>query len=137
MTSNDDRWWAQQAETKDKITMRVDALLRQSGKQVSLTQDGDYDIIGDFLGHPELVVYVVNLAMLQPDIVGKLQQIVRNYPGWQIVMAVAMRGHEDDWPDMGLYIRPDEIIDVLQRQYFPREFQSLEYEGARRGTAHD
>lgn len=137
MTSNDDRWWAQQAETKDKITVRVDALLRQSGKQVSLTQDGDYDIIGDFLGHPELVVYVVNLAMLQPDIVGKLQQIVRNYPGWQIVMAVAMRGHEDDWPDMGLYIRPDEIIDVLQRQYFPREFQSLEYEGARRGTAHD
>jgi hypothetical protein len=38
---------------------------------------------------------------------------------------------------MGLYIRPHEIIDALQRHYFPAEFQRLEYEGARRGTAHD
>jgi hypothetical protein len=34
----------------------------------------------------------MNLAMLQPDIVAELQKIIRDYPGWQIVVAVAMRG---------------------------------------------
>jgi len=38
---------------------------------------------------------------------------------------------------MGLYIRPHEIIDALQRQYLPAEFQTVEYEGARRGTERD
>ena len=137
MTDHDDQWWEQQGQIKDKLCERVSALLRKYGQQESLPRDGDYDIIDDFLGHPELVVYVMNLAMLQPTIVGKLWEIVQDYPGWQIVMAVAMRGQEKDWPDMGLYIRPHEVIDALQRQYFSKEFQSLEYEGARRGTAHD
>lgn len=43
-----------------------------------------------------------------------------------------MRDQYDDWPSMGLYIRPDQIIDALQRQYFPQEFQNSEYPGARR-----
>jgi hypothetical protein len=38
---------------------------------------------------------------------------------------------------MGLYIRPNEIIDGLQRQFFPKEFQDIEYRRARRGTAFD
>jgi hypothetical protein len=32
---------------------------------------------------------------------------------------------------MGLVIRDDEIVDGLQRQYFPREFQTIKYEGSR------
>jgi hypothetical protein len=137
MTNHGDQWWEQQGQIKDKLCERVSALLREFGQQELLPRDGDYDIIDDFLGHPELVVYVMNLTILRPNIVANLQQIIRDYPGWQIVMAVAMRGHERDWPDMGLYIRPYEIVDALQRQYFPEEFQGLEYGGARRGTAHD
>jgi hypothetical protein len=38
---------------------------------------------------------------------------------------------------MGLYIRPHEIIDGLQRRYFPKEFQDIAYEGARCDPAYD
>ena len=38
---------------------------------------------------------------------------------------------------MGISIRSNEIVDDLQRQYFPKEFQDLAYEGARRGTVLD
>ena len=65
------------------------------------------------------------------------QQLIKTYPGWEIVVAVAVRDHYDDWSDMGLYIRPHEMIDGLQRQYCPPEFQNLRYEGARRGTVND
>jgi hypothetical protein len=55
-------------------------------------------------------------------------------PGWEIVVTVAVRGHYYDWPDMALYVRPHEIFDTLQRQYFPEKFQAFDYEGSRRGT---
>jgi len=32
---------------------------------------------------------------------------------------------------MGLVISEDEITDGLQRQYFPKKYQSIEYEGSR------
>ena len=99
--------------------------------------DRDYTVEGDYLGPLEVVVFVGNLAMLEPNIVARLHAAIKEFPGWQIVMTVAVRGHYDDWPDMGLYIRPHEIVDGLQRQYFPEEFQYLNYEGSRRGGAYD
>jgi hypothetical protein len=98
---------------------------------------GDFSVHGDYGGHPEVVVFVNGLKMLRPPIVAELQKLIREFPGWQITMTVAVRGHYDDWPHMGLYIRPHEIIDGLQRQYFPAEFQDLKYDGARIGTADD
>jgi len=32
---------------------------------------------------------------------------------------------------MGLIIRAHEIIDELRREYFPMQYQALEYEGSR------
>jgi hypothetical protein len=64
-------------------------------------------------------------------------RIRRGFPGWELVVAVAVPGHYDDWPDMGLYVRLHEIIDGLQRKYFPKEFQNFEYEGSRTGTERD
>jgi hypothetical protein len=75
--------------------------------------------------------------MLAPNIVDQLHDVIKEFPGWQIVITVAVRGHYDDRPRMGLYIRPHEIIDGLQRQFFPKEFQGLKYPGGRRGTAND
>ena len=75
--------------------------------------------------------------MLRPTVIAELQRLIKQFPGWEIEVTVAVRGHYDDWPRMGLYIRPHEIIDGLQRQYFPKEFQNIEYAGARRGTAYD
>lgn len=129
-------WSHDRAQAFEALRSRVKGVLQHFGVPDSLTRDGDYTVQGDYLGSPEVVAFIGNLELLRPEIVDQLQPIVQEFPGWQIVMTVAVRGHED-WPNMGLYIRPDEIIDGLQRQYLPAEFQSLEYEGARRGTAYD
>ena len=96
---------------------------------------GDYSIYGDYGGYPQVKISIGNLVLLEPHIVKRLQAIVKDFPGWEIVIAVAVPGHYDDWTDMGLYIRANEIVDGLQRQYFPKEFQGLEYEGSTRGAA--
>lgn len=98
---------------------------------------GDYFVHGDYGGYPQVVVFVSNLKMLRPPVIGALQRLVKEFPGWEIEVTVAVPEHYEDWPDMGLYIRPHEIIDGLQRQYLPEEFQSIQYEGARRGGALD
>lgn len=123
--------------TFEALRERVKGVLQRFGVPESLTRDGDYTVHGDYSGHPEVVVFVGNLELLRPEVVDQLQQVIRQFPGWQIVMTVAVRRHYDDWPNMGLYIRPHEIIDGLQRQYLPAEYQKLEYVGARHGTAYD
>jgi hypothetical protein len=78
------------------------------------------------LGLPQVKVGVHDLRLLDPHIIKWLQNIVAGFPGWEIVVTVAVRGHYDDWPDMGLYVRTHEIFDTLQRQYFSKQFQTLE-----------
>jgi hypothetical protein len=136
-TSEETARYEGQSALFEQIRMRVKNTLKDFGRPDTALRHGDYTVEGDYLGPAEIVIFIGNLAMLQPNIVADLQQVIREFPGWQIVMTVAVRGHYDDWPNMGLYIRPHEIIDGLQRQYFPKEFQNIEYEGARRGTAYD
>ncbi len=106
----------------------------QFGRSDSLSQHGDYSVLGDYWGYPQVRLSVHHLALLHPSIIKRLQAAVANFAGWEIVAVVAIREHYHDWPDMALYVRPHEIFDTLQRQYFPPEFQTLEYEGSRRGT---
>jgi hypothetical protein len=76
--------------------------------------------------------------MLDPKIVNALRLLLREFAGWEIVIAIYVRPPEgDSWPDMGLIIREHEIIDGLQRQYFPPEYRSIQYEGSRVGTDRD
>jgi hypothetical protein len=130
-------WSAEKIATFEALRERVESLLQPFGIPDSLTRDGDYTVEADYLGTSEIVVFIGNLAMLAPNIVDKLHEVIKEFAGWQIVMTVAVRGRYDDWPNMGLYIRPHEIIDGLQRQFFPKEFRNLEYPGARPGTALD
>lgn len=97
---------------------------------------GDFQVHGDYSEYPRIVVFVDNLKLLWPPVVDALQQLIKEFPGWHIDLAVTIRGHED-WPKMGIFIRADEIVDGLQRQYFPKEFQDLAFEGARRGSISD
>jgi hypothetical protein len=69
--------------------------------------------------------------MVRPVVVKSLQKLLQGYPNWDIAIAVASPEKENAWPAMGLTIRDDEIIDGLQRQYFPKEFQTIVYEGSR------
>jgi hypothetical protein len=135
---NERRRYLAEANTFDRLRPRIEGLLERFGSPNYLPgqRRGDFTVHGDYSGHPLAVVFVSNLKMLNPVIVGELQHLIKEYPGWQVSMTVALRDHQD-WPRMGLYIRPNEIIDGLQRQYFPKEFQDLKYEGARVGTAYD
>jgi hypothetical protein len=129
----------EQVSTFERLRDRTWDILKHFGKVHYLpTQPhGDYSVHGDYAGYPEVVVFVDNLEMLRPPVVAALKDLIKDYPGWQITMTIAVRGHYNDWPHMGLYIRPHEIIDGLQRQYFSKEFQNIEYEGSRRGTVDD
>jgi hypothetical protein len=51
-------------------------------------------------------------------------------------VVIAIASH-NAWPDMGLYVRHHEIIDGLQREYFPAEYRGFQYENARVGTEND
>jgi hypothetical protein len=72
--------------------------------------------------------------LLKPNIIKRLQHVLESYPGWEIVYQVSMPGPGDDWPNMCVIIRSREIVDFLQRQYFPPDYQSLHYEGDRPPT---
>ena len=133
----EEQLYEEQLKVLERLSDRVDKLLSHYGKADSRFDDGDYLLFGDYWGFPQLKVSIGNLGLLEPGVVKQLQKIVTEFPGWEIVVAVAVRGHYDDWPDMGLIIRGNEIIDGLQRRYFPKEFQNLNYEGSRPGTEND
>lgn len=137
MTDQDDNArYEQQVRTFESLVQAVNAVLEQCGKHDSL-EPGDYSVYEDYWGFSQVKVSIANLKMLEPVVIQKLQQVIKAYPGWEIVVAVVHRPNYRDWPEMGLYIRSHEIIDGLRRQYFPKEFQNIEYEGARRGTLAD
>jgi hypothetical protein len=94
-------------------------------------------VLDDNWGSQQQKVLVNKLSMLRPEIIEGLRKLLCDFPHWDIVVAVDLGGDGKDWPDMGLTIRANEIIDGLQRAYFPREFQSLHYEASRIGTEFD
>jgi hypothetical protein len=123
----------EQYEDFEDLRGRIDILLGQYGEPDTLNGLGDYSAHYDYVQSPQVKVSVGNLELLRPPIVYQLQGIVREFPGWEIVYTVALEDHlEGDWPNMGLYIRGNEIIDTLQREYLPREFQDIEYRGSKR-----
>lgn len=119
----------EQAETWQRLYDRVADLLEQFGEKDSAVE-GDYWIHDSYWGYPQLKVFA-NLSMIEPSIVRQLREIIRDFPGWEIVVAVSERGRSESWPDMGLLIRENEILDGLQRNYLPKEFQHIKYEGSR------
>lgn len=133
-----DRRQSEQYEVFEDLQDRVDKLLENFGRPDFLPGQpyGDYQVHGDYSEYPQVVVFVENLKLLQPPVVQALQQLVKGFQGWRIDLMVTLRGH-DDWPNMGISIRANEIVDDLQREYFPKEFQNLAYDGARRGSVVD
>lgn len=114
----------------------ISRTLERFGKEDAFG-NGDYLLVDDNWGNHQQKIEVQNLSLIKPLIVKLLQKILAPYPDWEIVVAIDVPKHEADWPAMGLIIRHHEIIDGLQRQYFPAEFQGLQYEGSRRGTDRD
>jgi len=114
----------------------ISRTLERFGKEDAFGK-GDYWLVDDNWGNHQQKIEVQNLNLIKPQIVKLLQKILAPYQDWEIVVAIDVLDHKTDWPAMGLVIRSNEIIDGLQRQYFPTEFQNFEYEGSRRGTDRD
>lgn len=109
----------------------IGEILQQFGEEDDGRERKDYFLVDDNFGLRQHKVETSNLEMVRPVVVKLLQKLLIGYPNWEIVIAVGNPGKERVWPAMGLVIRDDEIIDGLQRQYFPKEFQTIEYEGSR------
>jgi hypothetical protein len=111
-------------------------VLRQFGTE-DYRRTADAWIDDDNIGTAQQKIYVLNLHLLRPRVIESLQKILLDYPDWEIMVAVSVPGLGEELPDMGLTIRAHEVIDGLQRQYFPQEFRSLAYASSRPGTERD
>ena len=129
-----DNRYEEQLKIFDRLRDRLKAVLKRFGEPDLLQRNGDYSVSGDYWGYPQVRVSIHNLVLLKPPIIELLRRQFSEFSGWELVVAVAIRGHYHDWPDMGLIIRAHEIVDGLQRQYFPQEFQNIRYADSRPGT---
>lgn len=128
---NDD---AEQGRVWDRLYARLEEILRQFGKEDWLGR-ADFWIVSDNWGSRQHKIYITNLKLLAPSIVKLMQASLTGYPDWEYVVEASPEHYGKSWPPMGLIIRPHEIVDDLQRQYFPKEFQGFEYEGSRHGVS--
>lgn len=96
-----------------------------------VSRDKDFWVDDDNFGTFQQKVYFRNLRLLEPAVIRSLQALLRKNPAWEIVVAISVPGDGDAWPDMGLDIRADEIIDDLKREYLPAEFRNIYYAGGR------
>jgi hypothetical protein len=123
-------------ETWQRFFLLLRRCLRRFGTE-DADQGADCWVDDEHWGRRQQKVYVRNLELLRPAVVNAMQALLTEFPGWEIMVAVAVPGEGDAWPDMGLTIRAHEIIDGLQRPYFPERFRSFHYAGSRPGTERD
>jgi hypothetical protein len=127
---------SEQEKQWDHLYTEMSQTLQRFGQEDAFG-GADYWLLDDNWGNHQQKVEIQNLNLIRPEVVSSLQKTLVDFPDWEIVVAVDVPGHETDWPAMGLIIRGHEIIDGLRRQYFPTEFQNIEYENSRRGTDRD
>lgn len=129
-------WDEKQVENWHLLFEGVSKILMQYGAEYH-SGKGDYLLVEDNYGWQRITFSVQNLTMLKPDIIRRLRDLLSDFQEWEIVVAVDIPGREKTWPVMGLTIRKREVIDGLQRQYFPQEFQNWQYEDSKPGTGYD
>lgn len=105
---------------------RIIEVLQQFGRE-DYCGRADYLLVDDNYGFDRHKMEVQNLNMFRPNVIRLLQQILGDFPNWEIVMAVDVPGTEGRWPRMGLTVRSNEIIDDLQRNVLPKEFENFRY----------
>ena len=124
----------EQFEAWEVLHERISEVMHAFGTEDHLG-DGDYLIVDDNYGWRRHSIEVHRLHILRPEIVAQVQNLLDDYPDWEIVMAVDVPGTETSWPRMGITIHKHEIIDDLQRQYLPEEYRAFSYPGSRPGNS--
>lgn len=105
---------------------RVKATLDRFG-QINAFGDGDYWLVDDDWGWFRQQVEFHTLKMLRPEVIDELQNIIANYPDWEITVRIDLFDRLGKWPGMGLFVRSDEIIDELRRDVLPPEFSGMTF----------
>jgi|SRR5687767_11235900 hypothetical protein len=115
-----------------RLYRRIKRLLKQHGKPdyEGGLEIADFLLVQDNWGGALHQVEIHSLHLLQPAIVKSLQDLLGDFPEWEIVIRVDVPGKEDAWPGMGLTIYADSICDALKREFLPAEYRVLAYEGA-------
>jgi hypothetical protein len=122
-----------QEQIWDILHQRITQTMQRFGTEDGLG-NADYWIVSDNWGSRQHKIFFNRLHLLRPQVIKRLQESLADFPNWEIVIAISLRGPGELWPDMGLVVRAHEVVDKLQRQYFPTEFQTIKYEGSRRGA---
>ena len=120
----------EQIRVWEMLYVRIKDTLDEFGREDWLGR-ADYWIVSDNWGTRQHKLYINNLDLLAPAVVKLLQNMLEDFPDWEIVVALYLKEKGYSWPNMGLTVRAHEIIDELQRQYFPSQYQSIRYEGTR------
>lgn len=116
----------------EELYRRIRTVLNRHGKSWNFRTDrGDYWIIDEPYGFDQHKVYFNSFKMFDPAVIKDLQGLLRQFSGWEIVVTTYIKPEGESWPEMGLIVREKEIVDDLQRQYFPSKYQSIQYEGSR------
>lgn len=113
-----------------KLCKRVVACVSRHENKRGGKRYEDCYVREDCLGPPQIEFYVIALDVLTPALVSDLQKTLTGYPRWEII-AIVCPPDNSGWPEMGLRIREREVIDALQRRFFPPKFQNLRFESAR------
>jgi len=124
---------AEQIRVWELLYVRLKDTLDELGRE-DWRGYADYWIVSDNWGTRQHKLYITNLDLLDASVVKRLQKTLADFPDWEIVVAVYLKKKGYSWPDMGLVVRPHEIVDELQRQYFPPQYHGIKYEDTR--TAH-
>jgi hypothetical protein len=95
----------------------------------NVSEGGDYFILGENWGRHRHEIEIQNLNFLRPVVIKSLQTLLSDYPKWEIAIGVDVVTKYKGWPEMGVIVRSNEIVDGLQREYLPQELQAAVYEG--------
>jgi hypothetical protein len=99
--------------------------------------EADYLLVDDNYGHRRHTIEIHKLRILDPGLIKMPRALLHDFGDWEVVIAVDVPGTEKSWPRMGLIVRKHEVVDGLQRNYLPAEFQNVTFEGSRPGTGFD
>lgn len=111
-----------QAATWEAMYARLKAVLALHGVEDAFGE-GDYWVLGDNYGFRSNKVVVFKLSILTHELVAALQRTLQGIDDWEIVVAIDIPGTEGRWPPMGLVVCGQQVVDELQRDYFPKEIE--------------
>jgi len=103
---------------------RLSNVMREFGKEDPFGH-GDYWIVDDDWSNRQQKILFNNLSLIQPTVIEALRRELQTFGDWEIIVTIDVLKHENDWPDMGIRIRKDAVVDDLRRDSLPVEYRHV------------